>query len=128
MAALVRHFGDEADAGRPCGACDVCDPEGATLRQFRRATATELVIAHDVVCELRPVDYRAAGSLQRTVDPSGQMRRNDFKGLLDAMVRARLIEIEDAVYEKDGEVRRYRKVRLTPAGFDVRLGTTCRCS
>ena len=33
--------------------------------------------------------------------------------LLDAMTRAGLIAIEDAEYEKDGEVRRYRKVRLT---------------
>ena len=123
MAALVRHFGDEADAAQSCGACDVCDPEGATLRQFRRPTAAELVMAHDVVRELRPVDYKAAGTLQRAVDPSERMRRNDFEDLLEAMVRARLIEIEDAVYEKDGEVRRYRKVRLTPAGLDVRLGT-----
>ncbi|MGH9590833.1 MAG: RecQ family ATP-dependent DNA helicase, partial [Terracidiphilus sp.] len=121
MAALVRHFGDEEDAGRPCGACDVCDPEGATLRQFRRATAAELALAHDIVRELRPVDYKATGTLQRTVDAAGRMRRNEFEGLLDAMVRARLIEIEDAVYEKDGEVRHYRKVRLTPAGLDVRL-------
>ncbi|MGB7547408.1 MAG: ATP-dependent DNA helicase RecQ, partial [Terracidiphilus sp.] len=41
MAALVRHFGDVEDASRPCGACDVCDPEGAVLRLFRRATAGE---------------------------------------------------------------------------------------
>jgi superfamily II DNA helicase RecQ len=39
------------------------------------------------------------------------------------MVRARLVEIEDAEYEKDGEVRRYRKVQLTPAGRDVRPAT-----
>ena len=38
MAALVRHFGDEEDASRPCGKCDVCDPAGAVLRLFRRAT------------------------------------------------------------------------------------------
>ena len=28
MAALVRHFGDVADAMRRCGVCDVCDPAG----------------------------------------------------------------------------------------------------
>ena len=123
MAALVRHFGDEEDAGRPCGACDVCDPAGAMLRQFRRATAAELEMAHAMVRELRPVDYKAAGTLQRCVDAAGRMQRNEFDCLLDAMVRARLIEIEDAEYEKDGQVRRYRKVRLTPAGHQVRPAT-----
>jgi len=123
MAALVGHFGDEEDANRPCGVCDVCDPAGAELRQFRRATITERELAQAIIDELRPVDYKAAGTLQRSVDPAGKMRRNDFDGLLDAMVRARLIEIEDAEYEKDGEVRRYRKVRLTPVGRDVRPTT-----
>ena len=41
MAALVRHFGDVEDASRSCGVCDVCDPAGAVLRLFRRATAAE---------------------------------------------------------------------------------------
>jgi RecQ family ATP-dependent DNA helicase len=123
MSTLVRHFGDEEDAGRPCGACDICDPEGATLRQFRRATAAELEMAHEIVRELRPVDYKAAGTLQRCVDVAGRMQRNEFDWLLDAMVRAHLIEIEDAEYEKDGQVRRYRKVRLTPAGLEVRQTT-----
>ncbi len=123
MAALVRHFGDEDDAGRTCGACDVCDPAGAVLRQFRRVTARERELAQAIIDELRPVDYKAAGTLQRSVDPAGRVQRGDFDGLLDAMVRAQLIEIEEAEYEKDGEVRRYRKVRLTPAGLDVRPAT-----
>jgi superfamily II DNA helicase RecQ len=40
--------------------------------------------------------------------------------LLDAMVRAGLIEIEEAEYEKDGETKRYRKVRLTESGLELR--------
>jgi ATP-dependent DNA helicase RecQ len=69
---------------------------------------------------LRPVDYKAAGTLQRSVDAANLLGRDGFDDLLDAMVRARLVQIEEAEYEKDGEVRRYRKVRLTPAGLDVR--------
>jgi ATP-dependent DNA helicase RecQ len=123
MSALVRHFGDELDASRACGACDICDPAGAVLRQFRRATAREREIVQAIINELRPVDYKAAGTLQRSLDGASHMSRGDFDGLLDAMVRVKLIEIEDAEYEKDGEVRRYRKVRLTPAGLDVRPAT-----
>ncbi len=52
MAALVRHFGDVEDASRPCGRCDVCDPAGAELRQFRRATAAEREMAQAIIDEL----------------------------------------------------------------------------
>jgi len=123
MAALVRHFGDESDAGRGCGQCDVCDPAGAVLRQFRRASGLERGLVQEIVDELRPVDYKATGTLQRNVDSLGSLSRDSFDALLQSMVRARLIEIEDAEYEKDGEVRRYRKVRLTERGLEVRPTT-----
>jgi ATP-dependent DNA helicase RecQ len=120
MSALVRHFGDEEDAAQSCGVCDICDPAGAILRMFRRATNAERVMAQTMIDDLRPVDYKATGTLQRSVDPSGRITRDDFDSLLEAMVRARLIAIEDAEFEKDGEVRRYRKVRLTETGLQTR--------
>jgi ATP-dependent DNA helicase RecQ len=123
MAALVRHFGDAADASRPCGICDVCDPGGAVLRLFRRASAEELRMSRAIVAELRAVEYKAAGTLQRGLDASGAMSRDEFDGLLEAMVRAALISIEDAEYEKDGEVRRFRKVRLTEAALEAAATT-----
>jgi ATP-dependent DNA helicase RecQ len=120
MSMLVGHFGDIEDAARPCGKCDVCSPATAVLKQFRRPTALELSMAAGIVGQLRPVSYKAAGTLQRALDPSEQMNRGEFDSLLDAMVRTGLIALEDAVYEKDGEVRRYRKVMLTKAGLELR--------
>ena len=120
MAALVRHFGDVEDAARPCGICDICDPAGAVLRQFRRPTAGELAMVLAIADELRPVEYKAAGTLQRAVDPGGRLNRNEFDGLLDAMVRAGLIGIEDAEFEKEGQLIKFRKVRLTEAGLEMR--------
>ncbi len=122
MAALVKHFGDEEDASQPCGACDVCDPAGAVLRQFRRATTDEMALAQIILDELRPVDYKATGTLQRGNERLGRLSRDAFEGLLGGMVRAGLVEIEDAEYEKDGEVRRFRKVRLTKRGLEMRPG------
>ncbi len=120
MSSLVRHFGDEEDAAQRCGVCDVCDPAGAVLRMFRRATPAERSLAQSMTDELRSVDYKAAGTLQKSLDPSGRITRDEFDSVLDAMTRARLIAIEDAEYEKDGEVRHYRKVRLTEAGLQIR--------
>jgi ATP-dependent DNA helicase RecQ len=120
MAALVGHFGDVEDARKECGVCDVCDPAAAVLRLFRRATAVEKELAQRIADGLRGVDYKAAGTLQRSVDALGKLSRDEFGGLLDAMVRARLVATEDAEYEKDGEVRRFRKVRLTDAGVELR--------
>ena len=51
------------------------------------------------------------------------MSRDDFDALLDAMMRAGIIEIEEAEFEKNGEVLRFRKVRLTEIGLDVRPAT-----
>ena len=124
MAALVKHFGDIEDAIRPCGVCDMCDPAGAVLRQFRRATASERQLAEVILKELRDVDYKATGTLQRGHDGLGRLTRDQFDGLLGAMTQAGLIEIEEAEYEKDGEVKRFRKVRLTASGLKTRSLTT----
>jgi RecQ family ATP-dependent DNA helicase len=123
MAALVRHFGDVEDASQPCGICDVCDPAGAVLRLFRRPTAAERGLAQGIADELRAVDYKATGTLQRNLDPAGRLSRGEFDALLDAMVRAGLIAIEEAEFEKDGKSIRYRKVRLTEAGLEMRATT-----
>jgi ATP-dependent DNA helicase RecQ len=124
MAALVRHFGDVEDSNHSCGKCDVCDPGGAELRQFRRVTVAERETVQEIVDDLRGVEYKATGTLQRSLDPLGRMSRKEFDCLLDAMVRAGLIVIEEAQFEKDGEVKRYRKVRLTAEGLNLRSSTS----
>ncbi|HEX4285891.1 MAG TPA: ATP-dependent DNA helicase RecQ [Terracidiphilus sp.] len=120
MALLVRHFGDVEDAARSCGLCDVCNPASTVLKQFRHATSSERRMAQAIIDDLRSVNYKAAGTLQRALDPAERMNRDEFEGLLDAMTRCAWIAIEDAEYEKDGEVRRFRKVSVTQAGLDVR--------
>ncbi|HZP07360.1 MAG TPA: hypothetical protein VFB43_20850 [Terracidiphilus sp.] len=76
-----------------------------------------------IIEELRIVDYKATGTLQRSLDPQGRIGRDEFNALLDAMLRESLIVIEDAEYEKDGEVRQFRKVRLTARGLAERETT-----
>jgi RecQ family ATP-dependent DNA helicase len=123
MAALVRHFGDVEDASRPCGHCDVCDPGGAVLRLFRRANARERQWVQDVIEALRASVYKTPKGLRTELAWAESLDRNDFEGLLGAMLRAGLIEVEEASFEKDGKVIPFRKISLTDAGLEVRATT-----
>lgn len=123
MALLVRHFGDEEDAGRQCGGCDVCNPGGAVLRLFRRATAGERGWAQDVIDSLRGASYKTPKALRADLPWAEALDRWDFDELLGALLRTGLIEIEEAEFEKDGRVIPYRKIRLTEEGFRTRRDT-----
>jgi superfamily II DNA helicase RecQ len=123
MCALVRHFGDVADAGRGCGQCDVCDPAGAVLRLFRRATSRERNWVQDVVEVLRPAAYKTPKGLRTELRWAEAMDRDEFEGLLGAMSRAGLIETEEAEFEKDGKVIPFRKISLTEVGMDAQATT-----
>ncbi|MGB8096442.1 MAG: ATP-dependent DNA helicase RecQ, partial [Terracidiphilus sp.] len=94
MALLVRHFGDEEDAGRPCGHCDACDPGGALLRLFRRAGARERRWVQDIIDSLRGASYMTPKALRGELPWAESLDRGDFDNLLGAMARTGLIDIE----------------------------------
>jgi superfamily II DNA helicase RecQ len=124
MGALVLHFGDVADARRGCGQCDVCDPAGAELRLFRRATAWERQRVQDIVEALRCAAYKTVKQLREELHWAEAISRDQFEELLSAMARAGLIEVENAEFEKDGRVIAYRRITLTDAGAEVRHTTS----
>jgi ATP-dependent DNA helicase RecQ len=123
MSMLVAHFGDVADARLRCGKCDVCDPAGAALRLFRRATATERHWVQDVLATLRGAAYKTVKRLLEEFDWAERLGRDDFEELLNAISRAGLIDVENAEFEKDGKVISYRRISLTEAGEHVRPTT-----
>ena len=123
MSALVRHFGDDEDAAQSCGACDICDPAGAVLRLFRRATPAERTQAQDVIESLRTATYKTVKQLMSDLAWAERVGRDDFEELLAAMQRAALLASEEAVFEKDGRVIPYRKISLTDAGLEARATT-----
>ena len=123
MALLVRHFGDEEDASRSCGCCDTCDPAGAVLRLFRRATQKERARVQGILDALRGVAYKTPKGLRTELSWAESMDWRDFDELLGAMLRAGLIEVEEAEFEKDGRVIPFRKISLSDAGFRVQPNT-----
>jgi RecQ family ATP-dependent DNA helicase len=123
MGALVRHFGDEADAQLECRKCDACDAAGAVLRLFRRATPTERRWVQDVMESLTGSAYKTVKGIRSEHRWAEDMSRDEFEELLNAMNRAGLIHVENAEFEKDGKVIPYRRISLTDGGLAARPTT-----
>jgi DNA topoisomerase III len=114
MVALVRHFGDQEDSGLACGLCDACAPGKCYVRKFRAATPAEQRVMSDILEALGERDSYAVGRLYRDLFEGSALSRDEFEDLLGALVRARLVVLEEDEFEKDGETIRYERASLGP--------------
>ena len=72
---------------------------------------------------LRNAAYKTVKRLRTELAWADAMSRDQFEELLNAMLRIDLIGMEDAEFEKDGQIIPYRKIRLTDTGLEVRATT-----
>jgi DNA topoisomerase III len=112
MLQLVRHFGDEKDAGAPCGLCDVCAPAGCVAQEFRDPSATERAAAERIVAALREKDGLTVGQLHRDVFADGSLDRDSVEHVVGALARAGHIAVVDDSFEKDGRTIPFQRVHL----------------
>ncbi len=112
MSSLVRHFGDTADSGKPCGICDFCAPESCVAQQFRDATEREQTLARDVMSALG-MNRKSVGKLHAELCGKNSLDRDGFEELIGAMARLGLVRLEDSVFEKDGKQIPFRYASLT---------------
>jgi DNA topoisomerase-3 len=116
MLSLVRHFGDRADTQQPCGICDFCAPDTCIAQSFRSATEDERAALHRILAALRKTAAVSTGRLHTELCSDGSIDRDSFEQILGSMARAGLVELADAVFEKDGRRIGYTKVRATAEG------------
>jgi DNA topoisomerase-3 len=115
MLHIVRHFGDVADGGAPCGRCDFCAPRSCSVLTFREPRPAERDAAARLLASLRAVGDRPAGRLRQ--DAFGEeLTPSRYGALLDALVRGGLVEEERDSFERDGDVIDFKRVRLTRRG------------
>ncbi|MGH9444916.1 MAG: RecQ family ATP-dependent DNA helicase [Terriglobia bacterium] len=119
MASLVRHFGDLTDGEKPCGICDFCAPARCAAQRFRTATEMEQKTLWRLMAALRSGGETSTGKLYRELFAGHEMSRDVFEEVLGATARAGLVQLSDAVFEKDGKQIPYRKARLTRASYAV---------
>jgi len=115
MSALVRHFGDTAGAGRPCGHCDFCSPESALAQSFAEPTPQEERDLRRVLRELRNTGSKSTGRLFS--DAGSGSDRRQFDLYLDGLARAGLIGLSTETWTNpEGKEVTFRKASLTYEG------------
>jgi ATP-dependent DNA helicase RecQ len=115
MTALIRHFGDTADAHRPCGRCDFCSPATASAQTFALPSAAQARDLRAILSALANAPSRATGKLH--TDLALGIDRNAFAVLLDALARAGLITLTSETFTNaEGKVLPYKKAALTHEG------------
>lgn len=117
MVQLVRHFGDQEDSGEPCGLCDVCAPRGSIAGRSRAPSGTERDAIRRILTALESGE-QATGRLHRETFADESLDRRSFEQLLWALVRAGLVAVRDATFEKNGQVIAYQRASLTREAAD----------
>jgi ATP-dependent DNA helicase RecQ len=115
MTAVIRHFGDTADAHKPCGQCDFCSPSTTSAQTFAEPTTEQ---ARNLRTILRALESRSTSTGKLHTDLALGMDRKQFDVLLDALARAGLIALtaETFVSKEDGRTIPYKKAALTHEG------------
>jgi DNA topoisomerase-3 len=121
MAALVRHFGDQEDAGQACGTCDVCDPGGCLVRTARAPKPKESEAAQAAIGALLRRDGQATGRLHAECERAGLDRRA-FEEVLGGLTRAGLLRVTADSFTKDGRAISFQRAWLTPQAREAPLG------
>ncbi len=119
MACLIRHFGDDADARRACGQCDVCAPDSCIAKRFRQPSESEMKTARAVIRSLKKSSAGSTGKLHKEMFPREEMPRDAFEDLLRAMAAGGWLRIEDLTFEKDDRSIAYRRVSPTREAIDL---------
>jgi ATP-dependent DNA helicase RecQ len=115
MSALVRHFGDVAGAGRPCGRCDFCAPLSAAGQRYAEPAASEERDLRRILAVVKSSRTIAAGRL--FTDAVVGKDRRYFDRLLGGLARAGLVRLASETWTNPlGKEVMYRKVFLTEEG------------
>ena len=130
MTAIIRHFGDTADAHRPCGHRDVCSPATATAQSYRPPTPEDPKQFSYILQELddrwsstgKLYTALAAGALRGTA--AGKDRKASTGFWTRLARRAGLPHRRELHQQAEGNVIPYKKVSLTHEGREaVATGT-----
>ena len=121
MQRLVRHFGDQADSGEPCGQCDICAPNETLAQESIEATSRQIEAMERILKTLAADRAPSSGRLHSELFGT-KLDRDEFEILLAALHRAGFVDIEEDQFESDGRKIEFQRPVITTSGRRAKAG------
>jgi DNA topoisomerase-3 len=121
MQRLVRHFGDQADSGEPCGQCDTCAPNETLAQESIEATSGQIEAMERILKTLATDRAPSSGRLHSELFGT-KLDRDKFEILLAALHRAGLVHIEEDQFESEGRKIEFQRPVITTSGRRANAG------
>lgn len=116
MHRLVGYFSQEEAKGPPCGTCDSCAPEHSISHYYRKPTAMERLWIREILSALRQQDGRSAGKLHKELFGCGSPTREEYEGLVAAMVKAGILSETQDTFDREGYTIPFTRIHLASRG------------
>lgn len=112
MMYMVSHFGDQADSGKPCENCDICNPsQPNSLVKKRSLTADEKKAVSVIVSSLSIHSGVPSGKLfQKLEDSRLEISRPAFENIMTLLEKEKWLESKETSFEKEGRNISYRNI------------------
>lgn len=115
MLTMVKHFGDDKDAGIPCGRCDTCMPDKDSLIQRRRLFPHEADHMSHIVQSLYRLKHSTPTKLFEHLRQTHQMSRELFDLLLNEALHKKIITKTRKSFTKDQRLIEFDHLSLPRA-------------
>ena len=112
MLYLVSHFGDQIDSGKPCGNCDICNPNHSnSLVKKRNLSQDEIKAVTFVMSSLSIQSGIPSGKLFQVLEENKLgISRPAFENITTLLEKMKWIELKESSFEKDGRSITYRNI------------------
>ena len=112
MMYMVSHFGDQSDSGKPCGNCDICNPNQPNSLVKKRSLTQDEIKAVTIIMSSVSTHYGVpSGKLFQALEEAKiGISRPAFENILTVLEKIKWIESNETSFEKDGRNITYRSI------------------
>lgn len=116
MLNLIDYFNHQEETDKPCGHCDLCQPEENLFHHFRKPTKPEVQYLNELWRFSAEKNFWSRGSLFKRVSQKLPLSKSHFDTLLSSLLDAGYLDADWSEFQKGGRTIRYQQIQVPHPG------------